>query len=293
MSREDIVRRRTALDQEIREVNRLIHNRKLQEAEERMHRVEGLFKELEDVIDHSNQIQARILWNERSELRVLTHDIEEGLDRREAGKKENGNIAFKCNWNDKGYKGVCSDDAYQVNIDRDRRWCCVQHGKCREYVDVFPPPLVCYESRALLDCNFGAGWDHDENGEGKRPRKIQSVRQGKVALLTTESPTNDERLLIGAYAIAQVRDDPGVETFVLGDKNTALDDMLEYEIRFWDHYKNPNNPQPTAWGTGLFRYLSDFTVRGILEEYRSKAQQKGKDTSRVEQLMKLVASEES
>ncbi len=73
------------------------------------------YEELEREVNSSNYIQVRIFQNRTSQIERLKHKIDDGLRRRDAGKKEDGNIAFKCNWNDKGYKGVCSDEVYEQN----------------------------------------------------------------------------------------------------------------------------------------------------------------------------------
>ena len=132
----------------------------------------------------------------------------------------------------------------------------------------------------MIDCNFGAGWDLDEHGKQIRPRKITSARLNKIAILTTEPPDSADRLVVGAFKIIKLVEDPGKETYIYGDKETMLDDMLTYKIRFWDHHKNPRSPLSKAWSVGLFRYVSDVAVFGILEEYVTKKRSNGGDTSK-------------
>lgn len=274
---------RTRLDEQFGRIEALIKSLKYQEAADRLSAAKEAFEQLEAIVDFQNEVQKRIVENRRTRMDRVFRNIEEGLRRREAGKKEDGNLAFKCNWNDKGYKGVCSDAAYDYNVHMGRPWC--TGSSCRECVGVEPVPKdCCYEARALLDCYFAAGWDQ-ESGRLIRPRKIWSARRGKIALLTTELPHYGERLLVGAFLITKLVDDPEKETEVYGDKDTALDDMLEYRIRFWDYHKNPTNLVSTAWATGLFRYVSNTAVSGILEEYISKKREKGGDTSKAEGLV--------
>ena len=250
-----------ALTDAVNRIKQLIARLRYQEAKEEFSRAEDLLTELETVMDPNNTTQKQILQHREIDMDALFRKIEDGLQRREAGKKEDGNIAFKCNWNDKGYKGICSDAAYRYNISQGRLWCTHQHGRCRSLVNAASVPNdCCYEARALLDCSFGAGWDHDEYGRLIRPRKIHSAREGKIALLTTEPPDAQKRLIVGAFLIKKVWEDPGTETWVSGDKNMALDDMLQYEIEFWKHHKNPSKPSSTAWATGLFRYDSEVAI---------------------------------
>ena len=151
-----------------------------------------------------------------------------------------------------------------------------------------PPDDCCYESRALIDCNFGAGWDHGPHGEPIHPRKIKSAKRGKIALLTTQPPDSQHRLIVGAFKIIKLVEDPGKETFLYGDKETVLDDMLKYGIRFWNYHKNPRNPDSQAWSTGLFRYVSDIAIFGILEEYMDKKRKECNDASKAEKLIKAL-----
>ena len=294
MSSESVANIRTALDSELDKVEELIKSFKYQEAAECLSGAEEIFERLQVAVDLNSETHRRILQNRQIRMDSVSRRIEDGLQRREAGKREDGNIAFKCNWNDKGYKGICSDVAYRYNIGQGRLWCTHQHGRCRSFVNADPVPNdCCYEARALLDCSFGAGWDHDEYGRLIRPRKIWSAREGKIALLTTEPPDAQKRLIAGAFLIKKVWEDPGAETWVSGDKNIALDDMLHYEIEFWKHHKNPSNPNSTAWATGLFRYVSDVAILGVLEEYISKKSSQGGDTTKAEELLKKLKTTNS
>ena len=64
--------------------------------------------------------------------------------------------------------------------------------------------------------------------------------------------------------------------------------MLKYEISFWKYHQNPNNPDSHAWSTGLFRYVSDIAVLGILEEYAGKKRLEHADSTKVEKLIKVL-----
>ena len=139
--------------------------------------------------------------------------------------------------------------------------------------------------QALQKLAFGAGWDHDSAGNPKRPRPIRDVRQGKIALLTTIPHWVKERLVIGAFLIKQVKDDPNKETYLSGEIETSLDDMIKFSIPFWKYHKNPNKPESTAWGQGLFRYVSDVSVLGILEAYRQGKLTSSGDTSKVDKII--------
>ena len=284
MSGEEVARARIDLNNEIGRITTLVNNFNFQEAEENLPKVDKLYEQLAKVISLKNEVHKTILQNSRIKINLLFQDVDNGLRRREAGKKEDGNIAFKCNWNDKNYQGICSDDAYQYNQIYGGPWCL--RSRCRQFVNLpTPPDDCCYESRALIDCNFGAGWDHGPNGEPIYPRKIKSAKRGKIAILTTQCPSSQQRQIVGAFKITKLVEDPGKETFLYGDKETMLVDMLKYGINFWKYHKNPHSPDSQSWSTGLFRYVSDIAMFGILEEYISKKGLDGGNTTKAELLI--------
>jgi len=287
MSGEEVARARIALNDEIDTIAALVKGLKFQEAEENLPKVDQLYRQLTMVVNQNSEVHRRIIQNSRIKINTLYQNVEAGLQRREAGKKEDGNIAFKCNWNDKNYQGICSESAYQYNQIYGGPWCL--YSRCRQFVDLpTPPDDCCYESRALIDCNFGAGWDHGPHGEPIYPRKIKSAKRGKLALLTTQPPNSQHRLIVGAFKIIKIVEDPGKESFLYGDRETMLDDMLKYGIHFWNYHKNPHNPDSQAWSTGLFRYVSDIAVLGILEEYLDKKRKECDDASKAEKLIKVL-----
>lgn len=286
MSNKQVVDARTRLDRGLDLIEALIKGLKFQEAEPHLSEAEEVFEKLSILLNPLNEIRRNILENRRTRLDRLAHQIEEGLQRRQAGKREDGNLAFKCAWNDHGYRGVCSESAYTYNKARNTPWCAATD--CRKYVNIEPIPTdCCYESRALLDCYFAAGWDQD-GARLIRPRKILSARLGKVGLLTTQPPWTQERLVVGAFNICRVVDDPDRETEVFGDKDSLLDDMLDYQINFWKFHRNPQRQNSTAWATGLFRYVSDVAVLGMLEEYMSKKSERAGDVTRAERLVQAM-----
>jgi len=287
MSGEAVARARIALFSEIDRTDTLVKGLQFQEAEDNLAKVDELYKQLVAVVDPNNLVHNRIMQRSRLRINILLQNIEHGLQRREVGKKEDGNIAFKCNWNDKDYMGICSESAYKYNQIWGGPWCL--YSRCREFVNLqTPPDNCCYESRAMIDCNFGAGWDHGPHGEPINPRTIKSARQGKIALLTTQPPYLQDRLIVGAFKIIKLKEDPGQETFIYGDKETLLNDMFKYSIRFWDYHKNPRNPNSQSWATGLFRYVSDVAVLGILEEYINKKNSNGGDITKAKILIEAL-----
>ncbi|MDD5014248.1 MAG: hypothetical protein PHW73_03975 [Atribacterota bacterium] len=278
---------REKLDLKINSIAKLIKTMDFQDAEQELQEVNELYEYLESIATVASSIHHTTLENRAFSIQNIEIQIQSGLARREAGKREDGNIAFKCNWNDAGYKGICSDQVYNINKLTAKSQC--SRSNCREYVGKTPPKIgCCYEHKSLIEIAFGAGWDHDDYGRALRPRHIWSAKKGKVALLTTIPHGTTERVIAGAYLIIDVKDDQTRETFIYGDKNTVLDDMLVFSIPFWRYHKNPLKPESQAWGQGLFRYVSDVAVLGILEAYRKGKIDRNGDISRVDKIIKVI-----
>jgi len=229
-------------------------------------------------------VQERSVQNLSSEISALFEGIDDLLSKREAGKTGDGNIALKCNWNDRGYCAPCSDAAYELNVREGRIWC--RLSGCREHGDeVSLREHPCYESIALKEMYFGAGWDH--TGGKEHPRHVHHVRTGRAAILTTRPPATEERdrLVIGVLLIDRVDDDPGEETRVHGDKEASVAIPFdEVKVRFWDHYKNPGAEDIILWASGLFRYVTNGTVMGVLKDVQQKYAARGRDTAAVDEL---------
>ena len=278
---------REILDSTLKNIELTINTLQFQQADKQIQSANELHTSLEELANSDSNVQQRSLQNFAARIQALETKIQDGLARREAGKKEDGNIAFKCNWNDAGYKGICSNEVYQNNRKSLRSQCA--RSDCREYIGK-PPPIdqCCYECQALRILKFGAGWDHDEAGNAVRPRHIWNTKKGRIAILTTIPPWTSSRLVVGAFQIKEVKDDSERETYIFGDEVSALDDMLGYSIDFWSYYKNPWKPESKAWGQGLFRYISNVTVLGILEEYKKHKISDSSDTSRVDALIGVL-----
>jgi len=264
---------REKIDSLISEAKSWIEKKSIHQSMQRIEKANEKLVRLKQLAD--GEIQNRIVSNRTFELESLARKVDEVLSKREAGKKEDGNIAFKCNWNDKHYKAPCSQAAYNFNLLQGRAWCSSPSCKCRTYSDeVSLKDHPCYESIALKEMFFGAGWDH--TGERNQPRHIHSVRQSRMAILTTRPPGADEkdRLIIACLFIENVVDDPDEETKIYGDASKSLEvNYSEIKVRFWDYYKNAGDENLILWASGLFRYISDETVlnilRGIGEQYKN------------------------
>jgi len=272
------------------ELERLVERRAISETEALFNAAEALMRDLRESVEgvvQKRSVERLNLW-----LWSLAEKVDIILSRREAGKAGDGNIAFKCTWNDRGFKAPCSEEAYRFNIRDGRAFCSLPTCRCREYADdVGLRENPCYESLALREMYFGAGWDH--TGDEERPRRIHNVRRGKIAILTTRPPGTEEldRLVIGCLLIDRVNDDPGEETKIFGDKERSIEvPFQEVKVRFWDHYRNPAAEDLILWASGLFRYISDGVVLGILRALEKRYVDGGRDVGKVSGLISHMKS---
>lgn len=180
--------------------------------------------------------------------------------------KRDGNIAFKCTWNDAGFKGICSQSAYDYNVSKNRVWC--KKAECRTFTGIpTDKDHPCYESILFSEWRFGAGWDHRNV---QRPRVIKHVKIGKIALLTTLEPGQGElnRRITGFFKIDRIKQGHEEETVVYGDTAESMEIDPTVSIKFWDYYRNPRKPDRRVWGTGLFRYLDDGVIVRFLQDLK-------------------------
>jgi hypothetical protein len=277
---------REKIENLIEEIRIWIDKKSILESSKRLEEAQDLLVRLREVAE--NDIQERSVLRLTDKLELLAEEIDEILSKREAGKKEDGNIAFKCNWNDRRYKAPCSQEAYEFNVAQGRAWCSLPESNCRDYTAaVTLKDHPCYESIALKEMYFAAGWDHTE--EKNQPRHIYSVRQGRMAILTTRPPGTEEkdRLVIGCLYIAKVQDDPGSETKIFGDTDKSIElDYDRIKINFWDYYKNAGAPDLKLWSSGLFRYITDETVLNILKGIGERYKNLREDVKKILNLVK-------
>lgn len=200
--------------------------------------------------------------------------------------KDDGNIAIKCNWNDRGFKAPCSNKAYKYNILRNKKWCTSPLNSCRDYdsnlsTDHFP----CYESIALKELYFGAGFKiKDSFNTLSNPKRFRDIKIGRVAILTTVPPNHQEydRLVVGILFINELNNNPGEATTIKGDKEKSIEvPFNKIKIKLWDHFTYERSKQVGIWGSGLTRHIPNSTVLSILTELFNKFHKKSKELEKI------------
>jgi len=197
--------------------------------------------------------------------------------------EHDGNVAFKCTYNDGGskgfvgFEGTCSLDNIKRNVkgEHRRRWCSSPSCLCRQFWDNGfrgrRPQYPCYESEIIEHWRFGPGVYHSEDRDGD-PIPMKHAQVGKVALLTTRHPECDtevERIVFGVYRIDRISEDEDGVIWVEGSADTAirLSENAAFALPYWT-FKRRRKGTSVAWGTGLFRYLSDQEVTNFLHALR-------------------------
>lgn len=187
-----------------------------------------------------------------------------------------GNVAFKCTYNDGGdrgfvgFGGTCSNGNILRNVKEQRRWCSHEVNACRQFCDNGfrgqRPRHPCDESHIIDRWRFGPGTDLVEDGVGE-PRSIPHAQEEKVVLLTTRHPERDsepERIVFGVYKIVGISAEANGEIFLQGSADSAirLSETAAFALPYWRFKTHPNGGP--AWGTGLFRYISDQEVTNFI-----------------------------
>ncbi len=192
-------------------------------------------------------------------------------------REKRGNVAFKCTFNDKNFREVCSQETYQLNVKKGRVWCKDEGNKCRNHVgkkmgDYFP----CYECALFVNWQFSPGVKRTGMNHNK-PFVMKKVLIDKLAILTSRHPLEleENRYIFGFLHIDNIVNDFNDPTisdaaqFVIGDIGKSLEINPKIRLKFWDFYKNENTDRK-LWGSLLYRYMSDESILKFLIELKKK-----------------------
>ncbi|HNX77658.1 MAG TPA: hypothetical protein PLM07_18790 [Candidatus Rifleibacterium sp.] len=233
-------------------------------------KISSLYEAMNKVIGGDKKLKNGFIMEERADGNLIQKKIVDG------------NIAFKVTFCDSNWNGVCSEKLYQYNSAH-RLWCRSQGNSgvdCRSkdfknYNNLTRDCYPCYEAIALKELMFSPGIYDGPQKAGVIPCLHSKV--GKIAIFSSRRPGEDEnqRFIFALGKIARINRkcspvaDAHSEIFFC-DKDSAVILNENQYLQFWNYYRNPNAPQKIAWGTGLFRYVDDQTVRKILEDLSRK-----------------------
>ena len=101
--------------------------------------------------------------------------------------------------------------------------------------------------------------------------KIKNAFKNSIAILTTRLPgtTEKERFIFGLFLINDVYEgDEDTSGYVSAQSRFRLFFTIEEgrKLPYWRYHANKNNQSRPAWGTGLFRYISEYEGAQILRD---------------------------
>jgi len=178
---------------------------------------------------------------------------------------EEDNAVFKCNWNDAGWKGICSKNAREYNVSKKRKWCCDRTNCCQEMIENNEKGFPCMESKLFVNFQIDPG-DYLSEDRKHEHKHIKGINKGKIAFLTTISPEmpEKERYFIGLFDIERVEN----ERYIFGNKETSIVIPPEIKLKFWNYFKNMDESK--KWSSGLFRYINDVQALQILIDLKKE-----------------------
>ena len=203
-------------------------------------------------------------------------------------------VAFKCNYCDGGksstcigFNGKCSDAMIRYNIDIAKHVVCSASSVCKRYhdglisrteLDSLPNP--CQESLLHDEWTMAAGYYQTGPDVGK-PIHMNRLCGGSLAVLTSRKPGDNEaaRFVFAAFLVNSAYGGDDQETgSVVADPVWRVELMpgQAERILFWNYYYNKRSPEKIAYGSGLYRYLTETEAAQIL---RDIANVKGDDYS--------------
>ena len=234
---------------------------------------------------------ARIEQEKREEQERIKAAKEREMKPAPKGRKkvEKANIAFKCNFcdggcsaSDIGYKGVCSDEMIDYNIEvAHHNWCCSEDAPCSQYYngDITRGELedimddggfVCYESQMLINWKAFAGYALTKENYQK-PMTLPKVQTHSLCVLTTRLPDSNEkdRFIFAVFLVDETFEgDNRSEGYVTTSSKFRLSFSMEeaQKLKYWNYYINSNKPESISWGQGLHRYIDDVQASQMLRD---------------------------
>ena len=202
-------------------------------------------------------------------------------------QKANVSVAFKCNYCDGGasgtcigFRGKCSDSMIWYNIEQAKHVVCSTSSVCRHYydgrisrVELDTVANPCQESNLHDLWTMSAGYHQTGENVGK-PIHMNQLHSGSLAVLTTRKPLDREsdRFIFAAFLVNDAYGGDDQETgSVTADPvwRIELTPGQAERILFWNYYFNKRKPEKIAYGSGLYRYLTDIEAAQILRDIAS------------------------
>jgi len=184
--------------------------------------------------------------------------------------KLKSNLAIKCAWNDVGYRGKCLD--------------CPKTNPSCESKAIMVSKYDCWERHLFTKYEFGVG--SNRHIADFMIKKIV----GKVVVFTTKKPNSLVRTVFAVAQIKNIKKEvpyPSVDGYPSGfsdmveiNPKLCIEIPTSISINFEQFYHK-------RWSQGLFRYLSNQEVKGILRDIKNKMQKIGYNNEEIEKIDQL------
>jgi hypothetical protein len=134
-------------------------------------------------------------------------------------------------------------------------------------------------SNIALKCSYCEGTKNEDTMENKGlcrdekglPISLKKASPSSLALLTSKLPGDKEekRFIFAAFLIDKKHEGGTVDEGYTGAnpkyKIQLLPDEV-IELRFWDYYFNPNNPEKVVFGSASHKYITDVQSAQVLKK---------------------------
>ncbi len=212
------------------------------------------------------------------------------------------NVAFRCTFNDSGFKGRCSEKMCNHNWIYGGNWCRNSDNLCREK-ESYP----CMESAIWENFSFGAGSYLKGEKYGIK-KSLKNVCVGKVAFLTTVKPIKDkkgnlekndekERFFFGVLDIIKLKTNEDSNqtnsvNAVIGSEKFSIKIHPKIKVKFWDFYENENAKsemtRKNKWGSGRTRSIFDNQALAILTKLKNEYIKNNLDQKEIDKIDRLI-----
>ena len=230
--------------------------------------------------------QKRIQDREREEQERIQKEKADLLRQRE--KNPNDNMVFRSQICDGGtedcsnwFKGPCSCSLRKYHIHDPHQTFCNRGSVCKRCSEGALPESaieeayrgegLCYESKILLDHVIKAGWDIDKvTGKMIAPRSWR-LKDDHLAILMTVEPGKKQSEAI-IYSVFLTSETTQADALNEGSTKAAPGCFIDLTIQearqmqLWKYMPAVEGKDPTKWGSGLFRYVSDGVAARILAD---------------------------
>ncbi len=219
-------------------------------------------------------------------LSLLRAEVENS--KKNVVNKTNSNIVFKCyycdggtNSDSLGYKSACSDETinYNINVAKNKG-CCTPKSNCYQYLsgNITRRELdlrintSCYESSLLNNWCSYPDLSYTEK-KGLKVKNLKNVNQGSLILLSSVLPRDKEkdRIIFGVYLLQKdYVIDYNTNGYLKADEKYRIELSPEEakELKFWNYYFNPKNPQKIVNSSTSYRYFDDIQSAQVLKDIK-------------------------